>query len=245
VGKGLKAWGNAQKATLKRKFAFNIYAESRNRYNNLIFVRLKEKKSNENKEESKVENVICIATYHMPCVFWCGPFMVIHASLAAQRAQFLAGDDPLILAGDWNFTQTSGPYQFITTNKLERNHPDYPPPLHGDSFNLFLRYPMKSSYKEVHGKEPDFTNYARTKEGPLFADSIDFIFISPTCQTLEAQPLSENKETITSRSKGSLPSSTEPSDHLMLSALISYPPRLIKTSSSSSSSSSSTSSTSA
>jgi hypothetical protein len=62
----------------------------KSRMNIMVFARLKEKSSGK---------IVCVGTYHMPCMFWLPSVMVMHAALASQRIKALAGDDPHVLAG--------------------------------------------------------------------------------------------------------------------------------------------------
>lgn len=52
-----------------------------------------------------------MGTYHMPCLFNIRPVMVIHTSLVIKHLAGLAGSDPLVFAGDFNFNPDSECYK--------------------------------------------------------------------------------------------------------------------------------------
>lgn len=116
-------------------------AESRK--NTCVFLRLRAK------EGSDQDSHFCIATYHMPCVFWDQRVMVIHSALAAQTVQQLAGADPYILAGDFNFKPGSSPYRLITQGHLSNSDEFYVEPSAPDTWRINLKEGMRSAYVQV------------------------------------------------------------------------------------------------
>jgi hypothetical protein len=64
--------------------------QAKGRMNIMLFARLKEVSSGK---------VVCVGTYHMPCMFWLPSVMVMHTALVSQRMKALAGNDPHVLAG--------------------------------------------------------------------------------------------------------------------------------------------------
>jgi len=211
------------KAGLVLKYAFNPWVESRDRKNTLIFVRLQPKKKKETSESEGKKQVICVACYHMPCAFWAPQVMVIHSALAAQRAQHLAGQDPLILAGDWNVEPTTNTYRFVLTGgPLPESSRDHPSPIPNDSWRPVLKYPFKSAYKEALGHEPEFTNYARPVGADTYMGTLDYIFLSPSLRTIDVLPLPAKQDVL---SGGVYPNSTEPSDHMLVAATIALDPK--------------------
>lgn len=50
----------------------------------------------------------------MPCMFMVPSVMTIHTSMAVKHFARLAGEDPLIFAGDFNFTPDSACYKLAT-----------------------------------------------------------------------------------------------------------------------------------
>jgi hypothetical protein len=114
-------------------------AESRK--NTCVFLRLRAK--------AAPDSIFCVATYHMPCVFWDQRVMVIHTALVAQTVQQLAGGDPLVLAGDFNFKPGSSPYKLITEGHLSNSDEFYVEPSAPDTWRLNLQEGMHSAYAKV------------------------------------------------------------------------------------------------
>ncbi|SPJ08163.1 carbon catabolite repressor protein 4, putative [Plasmodium sp. DRC-Itaito] len=130
---------------------------------------------------------------------------------------------PLLLIGDFNsappidhkkkdeIIQASGVYDLITTGRISKNHAHHPARLRKSE--AFYSYPeleippFKSVFKEINGKEPDFTNKTSSFEG-----CIDYIFYK------ELIPIST--ETIPRNLKDikMLPNEHFPSDHVMLTS---------------------------
>ncbi|SOV73602.1 carbon catabolite repressor protein 4, putative [Plasmodium sp. gorilla clade G3] len=130
---------------------------------------------------------------------------------------------PLLLIGDFNSTphidnkkedeiiQESGVYELITTGRISNNHAHHPARLRKSE--AFYSYPelkippFKSVFKEINGKEPEFTN-----KTPSFEGCIDYIFYK------ELIPIST--ETIPRNLKDikMLPNEHFPSDHVMLTS---------------------------
>jgi mRNA deadenylase 3'-5' endonuclease subunit Ccr4 len=81
-----------------------------------------------------------------------------------------------------------------------------------EEYSLAVK-PMRSAYKEYYGREPEFTNWAQTKDDPPFIDTLDYIFLSEKwkIEAVDRLPLKEEL-------KGPLPTENEPSDHLQISA---------------------------
>ena len=155
--------------------------------------------------------VMCVATYHMPCLFEMPEFMIIHASVVKDLAVTLARGQNLILAGDFNTKPTDLAYRVIT----ERSFIDTCLPQSRDyhiSYQPDGRHVLKSAYRETNGREPNFTNFAATKSNPYFCATLDYIFyqgrlVVDNVLSLPKQPHSE-----------SYPDATHPSDHLMIAA---------------------------
>lgn len=78
------------------------------RFNQALFARLRPKEPS-----AKLLNggTFCVGTYHMPCLFNVRPVMVMHTSLAIKHLAKLAGSDPLVFAGDFNFNPDSDCYK--------------------------------------------------------------------------------------------------------------------------------------
>ena len=119
------------------------WAVAETRKNTCVFVRLR------GKEGPDQGSLFCVATYHMPCVFWDQRVMVIHSALVAQTVQQLAGADPHILAGDFNFKPHSSPYKLVTQGHLSPSDEFYVEPSAPDSWRVDLLEGMRSAYAQV------------------------------------------------------------------------------------------------
>ena len=179
---------------------------SQRRYNSVVFLRLRCRRTG---------GVFCLATYHMPCAFWSPPVMVIHVAMLLQHVQRLAAGDECILCGDFNIQPGDAAYNLITRGTLSEEQSAYPPIPAWDSWRPSVEYAMKSAYKDFLGREPDFTNYAQTREDPVFIETLDYIFCSPGFRAVEVRDLPQRGEVA-----GPLPNAEEPSDHIMLGATL-------------------------
>jgi mRNA deadenylase 3'-5' endonuclease subunit Ccr4 len=222
---------------VKQKKPDNFWEQSESRQNVAIWMRLQHRATGE---------TFCVATYHMPCVFWDHRVMAFHASLSANEVIRLSDTDPCIYCGDYNFKPGDASYELLTTGTLASDDPVYevPDPKFDPDFelaeyDLTLLDSFRSAYKEFNGEEPELTNYALTgniREGlpppEPFCDTLDYLFISEGIEVADVLQLPTKDE-----SDGPYPNNSEPSDHLMLKAVVTLP-------SSSSSSSSSAAATS-
>ncbi len=188
----------------KAKSLEHPITHAQRRTNQLIFLRLEDKAEG---------NKFGVATYHMPCVFYAPKVMTIHASMLVQRIQELAQDDPFVLTGDFNIRPAESHYQLITTGSMASNNPAYPPILKGDRWRPELATPLRSAYREAFGQEPEFTNYAQTRNKPPFQETLDYIWLSSQWQVVSALPL-PTRDQVTS----SFPNPEQPSDHILLAA---------------------------
>ena len=77
--------------------------------------------------------------------------------------------------------------------------------------------PMRSAYAVKEGSEPDFTNYAQSKESEPFIDTLDFIFLSEEWQVSDVRELPKRDD-----AGGPFPNldKDEPSDHIMIAASV-------------------------
>lgn len=170
-----------------------------NRHNTAIFCRFRMKQSND---------IFCVATYHMPCVYQHPDVMVIHVSELMKQCKAHAGDDSLIVMGDYNILPDSSPYNLITKGNLDKSDSAYPP-VNGN-WKPDLDGPMKSAYVEVNGKEPSFTNHAGTSD--TFTGTLDYIFYSGSLNPVATVGIPELK------GFPLMPNDTEPSDHILIGA---------------------------
>mmetsp|Transcript_90626 Transcript_90626/g.201332 ORF Transcript_90626/g.201332 Transcript_90626/m.201332 type:complete len:248 (+) Transcript_90626:2-745(+) len=152
--------------------------------------------------------------------------MVIHTALAAQCAQRFAEGCPLVLAGDWNFKPGAAPYQLLTTGRLSEAHPAHPGRLDlpGGAAKGGAAWGPEEGLEELRsayavcnpGGEPEFTNYAWVKDDQdPFIGTLDYIFVSK-----QAEVVSVGRLPAIRACPSPLPTRDEPSDHLMLSAVV-------------------------
>jgi 2',5'-phosphodiesterase len=89
-----------------------------------------------------------------------------------------------------------------------------------DEWTPNLVSPLKSAYAVKNGVEPNFTNYAKVKEDPIFCDTLDYIFYaSPSSSSHDELTVKEclplpHRDTVA----GPLPNEDEPSDHIMIAS---------------------------
>lgn len=98
------------------------------------------------------DNTFTVATYHMPCAFTQPELMRLHAEALIALVKTKAGNNPLILLGDFNATPDSEVYQMLT-----------------------------SEFTSAYNPEPEFTNKAMYKYDTMaspveFTGTIDYIF---------------------------------------------------------------------
>lgn len=186
---------------------------ARGRNNRFIFARLKSRTNGAR---------ICVANYHMPCVYWSPPVMMIHAALVVRNFQVLCEGDDGILAGDFNIKPTDSSYDMIIKGEVDEKNGDYPSstPDGTPASKWFPRPlgPMKSAYKEVLGQEPDFTNYAKVENQPMFIETLDYLFCTLDLDVVDVLRL-PNRDAV----QGPFPDATEPSDHVMIGATLRLP----------------------
>eukprot|EP00518_Triparma_eleuthera_P000826 CAMPEP_0182454998 /NCGR_PEP_ID=MMETSP1319-20130603/1371_1 /TAXON_ID=172717 /ORGANISM="Bolidomonas pacifica, Strain RCC208" /LENGTH=302 /DNA_ID=CAMNT_0024653027 /DNA_START=234 /DNA_END=1142 /DNA_ORIENTATION=+ len=144
------------------------FSASARRANVMITARLKSKKS---------KGSFNIGVYHMPCAFRTPQVMSLHSALAIRRSQELADGSPFILAGDWNITPDSPTYAMMTTGVLDEADDTYPKK-EGVHWTPDIGQGVDSAYAVKNGREPEYTNWARVKEEPVFKETLDYIFLS-------------------------------------------------------------------
>lgn len=196
-----------------REVVTEVWNDSRDRRNMLIFARLRSKANGAR---------FCVGTYHMPCAFYSPPQMLIHSALVVSRFQDVCANDGGVLAGDFNIKPNDSSYKMVTTGKIDTSHRDMPKrsSVPGgstpESWMPKIRAPMKSAYKEVLGYEPDFTNYAQVETQAPFIETLDYIFCTEDIDVVDVVRLPHRK----SATKGPYPSPSEPSDHIMIGATL-------------------------
>lgn len=190
------------------KAPFDPWEAAKNRKNQLVTVRLRDRVTG---------HTFCVSTYHMPCLFGTPDkrkTMNLHAALIAQKLQDFCKGDPYILLGDFNIQPGSSSYKLLTEGVLDPLDEDYPDPSKGIDVNKVEK--LNSAYVLANGTEPEFTNHAQTKYGPLFTETLDFIFCSKEWDVLSADP-TPTREGL----GGPFPDAKEPSDHIMIGAELS------------------------
>ena len=87
--------------------------------------------------------------------------------------------------------------------------------MEGDNWTPDINPPLRSAYAVFSpiGEEPDFTNYAKVRDDPVFIDTLDYIFLSKEWGVKSVLALPDRRDV-----PGPLPNQDEPSDHIMLSA---------------------------
>lgn len=186
---------------------------SRARNNRFIFARLRSRTNG---------SKICVGTYHMPCIYWSPSVMLIHSGLVVRSFQRLCRDDYGVLAGDFNIKPSDSSYEMILRGKIDPSHEDFPPTTPDgtpakDWFPSPIS-PMKSAYREVLGAEPDFTNYAKIENQPVFIETLDYLFCTEDVDVVDVIRLPKRDAV-----QGPFPDATEPSDHVMIGATLRLP----------------------
>lgn len=87
--------------------------------------------------------------------------------------------------------------------------------MENDTWKPEVNPPLRSAYVEANGEEPNFTNYAKVLEKPIFVDTLDYIFLSPEWKVDGVRDLPHRDDV-----GGPLPNKDEPSDHILISAQV-------------------------
>ena len=193
---------------------FDPWAEAARRFNIILSTDLICRKSGRH---------FCVSTYHMPCLFGSDEkvqVMNIHAALAVDHVENFAQGHPYIIAGDFNIQPDSSPYELITKGSLPSGHAQLPPALENLKWNVQPTVALISAYASQDG-EPELTNLAVTKfsGNDQFCGTLDYIFLSPGWNVKRVKPLPSKSEL----GVRSLPSESQPSDHLLIYADLEQP----------------------
>lgn len=210
-----KAWSalRGDPEPRKTRNAREPWNHARGRLNRFVFARLRSRTNGAK---------ICVGTYHMPCIYWSPPVMLIHSALLVRSFQRLCGSDNGVLTGDFNIKPTEYAYEMITKGKVDHAHEDFPPKCPDGSppekwFPAPLA-PMKSAYHEVLGSEPDFTNYSKVNGQPAFIETLDYLFCTEDVDVVDVMRL-PHRDAV----QGPFPDASEPSDHVMIGATLRLP----------------------
>ena len=141
----------------------------------------------------------CVGVYHMPCVFGSNEHrqtqnihaLALKSALSNLRA---TSDEPCILMGDFNIKPGTSGYAVLSGEQL--GHEDAPDTAYYR--RIYTDLPLTSAYAVHNGSEP----------GPC---QLDYIWISQGCRVLECPKLDPRIRR---------PSGSEPSDHLMVQAVV-------------------------
>lgn len=186
---------------------------ARGRLNRFIFARLRSRTNGAK---------ICVGTYHMPCMYWSPPVMLIHSALVIRSFQKLCGTDDGVLAGDFNTKPSDSSYELITKGKVDFKHNDFPSKCPDGSppeqwFPMPLA-PMKSAYHQVLGIEPEFTHFTKGEGRPSFMEPLDYLFCTEGVDVVDVMRLPHRDSM-----QSAIPDAIEPSDHVMIGATVRLP----------------------
>ena len=106
----------------------------------------------------------------------------------------------------------------MTPGEMDESSLFYPTPKNDMEWKPTMK-PMQSAYAaNANGQEPDFTNYAQTRDNEPFIDTLDFIFMSDEWKVIDVLEIPHRDA-----SGGPFPNLDvkEPSDHVMIAATLS------------------------
>ena len=106
-------------------------------------------------------------------------------------------------------------YRLLTKGSVEAGDAALPPAFSpSDTWVPQLKTPMRSAYAEVHGAEPEFTDYTRNDKSGEFSGTLDYVFLSPGVQAQCMDALPKLADAVPS------PSELVPSDHWPLAGTL-------------------------
>lgn len=197
---------------------FDEWKVAQERMNEAIFVRLR-RRGGDGKS-------FVVSTYHMPCLFGSAQkvrVMNIHVQLLLAKLSSFAKGDPAVLMGDFNIKPMDAAYSLIASGgEFDKAVLLCPDEFTGLCDRLspgpVMTGGMASAYREFHGAEPLFTNFALNPgQREPFCECLDYIWLTPGAFAVTACPaLPKSQAEVT----GSFPNSEEPSDHLPLHASV-------------------------
>jgi len=191
---------------------FDWWGAAKKRENVMVYAEL---------EQTATRAELCLATYHMPCMFGSEDkerLMVIHAGMAAKALLGLARGRAAVFAGDFNVKPADSCYRFLTSGAVAPADYAYPHfPVDGTRYDAWaptMVRQFRSAYAAVNGEEPAFTNLAKVRNDPVFCDCLDYIFCTDDVEIDSVLALPERG----SLSGPVMPTKEQPSDHLMIGA---------------------------
>eukprot|EP01126_Amoeba_proteus_P003828 TRINITY_DN11296_c0_g1_i1.p1 TRINITY_DN11296_c0_g1~~TRINITY_DN11296_c0_g1_i1.p1 ORF type:complete len:304 (+),score=71.31 TRINITY_DN11296_c0_g1_i1:558-1469(+) len=119
---------------------------------------------------------------------------------------------PMIISGDFNSVPSSAAYHLLDTGSVKGNHVDFAQHDYGTYTRNGLQHKLdlRSSYKEVMGREPSFTNYTGD-----FMGTLDYIWYTDCTLSAERVVSPQTEELVLSHN-GALPNPYMCSDHIPL-----------------------------
>jgi mRNA deadenylase 3'-5' endonuclease subunit Ccr4 len=206
------------KENIKESIHDNDWSSAIYRQNSMLFVRLQSKNNS---------NIFCVSTYHMPCSIKTSTVIASHSAMLFQQMTLLSGQDPYIIAGDFNIrANIMSPnypniYKYIcrdnevTSTKSESDLSNLItiPSKYKVNWRPLIFERLNSAYKTVLGKEPLFTNDSQTGRNDRFTDTLDYIFYS---NHSNLKPISV--DILPDKIGDICPNKTEPSDHLLIAS---------------------------
>jgi len=217
-----------------------VWRDARKKTNKIVAVRLRPRENHTTSKATPASILagaaeFCVGTYHMPCAYMNTPLMLIHCTLVAKYMENFARHTPYLLAGDFNSTPDSAMYELLTRGHVTDKSVLPPKEWEGDKWAVGVA-PMRSAYRAVLGREPNFTNFNFTetiqphsKESIVKPLCLDYIFyhgfnweVKHVMQLpkLGANMYGEDQDDQYEHEREVLKSlrDTEASDHLMLAA---------------------------
>ena len=193
----------------KKREQQDAWDYSKWRFNQFVAVKLQNRC-----EDEAASTPFWVGNYHMPCAFRTPAVMNIHADLVGCRIQKLAGDDPYVLAGDFNILPDSPHYSLLKTGELSTDDETYPDEKYNMNWKPELKG-MRSAYFEHNSKEPEFTNNAHNgaMNAESFIGTLDYIFLSDEWKVEDVKDTPKQDEL-----EGVYPDAEEPSDHVVIAA---------------------------
>lgn len=144
----------------------------------------------------------CVGVYHMPCLYGSCEhrqtqaihLLALRGALAALRA---TPKEPCVLIGDFNMGHEEAGYDLLAGANLGSDEaPDT------ERYRrIYTELPLTSAYRSFHGAEPHRYH-------------LDYIWLSEGCSVQDCPKIDY-------KAKG--PSATEPSDHLLVEAVVELP----------------------
>lgn len=158
-----------------------VFEEAQKRDCRLLWVVLKDK-------ASQKEFFVC--TYHMPCCFWWVPVMYLHIDALLQQIELLAGDLPIVLAGDFNATAKDKTGEVIQFAVSDFEFTETPTPSWAPASTLKLQNASETTLPTTRTKSPGRDIFEAQLDYILTRDFLVKMMIIPEIEGL----IPNNKE---------------------------------------------------